>query len=233
MAGWAASTKALPSGPPNGCSLPCARLVYARDEGHAESGYGLETEYANLDAHLLEAIADLMKALEALRQTADGAGAAAGGDDGGSARLARRTGAGADRRRDGQPWLAGRHAARLDRCSWGLRRACRSRTLSTGSRSIASTGREMISASTATGSTRPGPSSVVLKPAHGALTPRPRCAAAAIGTWQRRAPARASGQAVQHFAGPSPFRLCRQAEVLVVTDIKRGDVPRWPTPMPR
>jgi len=65
--GWLGRVnEGVPSGPAERMLAAVRATVYARDEGQAESGYGLETEYANLDAPLIEAIADLMKALEAL-----------------------------------------------------------------------------------------------------------------------------------------------------------------------
>jgi ATP-dependent DNA helicase DinG len=68
MAGLAASTKACHQGLPNELLAACAQRSMRATKGQAESGYGLETEYANLDgAPSSNAIADaLVKALEAL-----------------------------------------------------------------------------------------------------------------------------------------------------------------------
>ena len=116
------------------------------------------------------------------------------------------------------------------RCSRGS--AARPRPISsTGSRSTASRGASTISGCTATGSIRPGRSP---KPCSSKRTacssPRRRCAAAArmamkAGTWPRRAPAqticcaaRAASRRRHRSIMPS------QAEVLIVTDVKRGDM---------
>ena len=66
----------------------------------------------------------------------------------------------------------------------------------------------------------------VLKPAHGALVTSATLTAG--GDWAT-ADARAGvpylGRPAAHFAAPSPFDYAAQAEVLIVTDVKRGDLP--------
>ena len=67
---------------------------------------------------------------------------------------------------------------------------------------------------------------VVLKPAHGALVTSATLTAG--GDWDT-ADARAGvphlGHPATHFEAPSPFDYATQAEVLIVTDVKRGDLP--------
>ncbi len=65
---------------------------------------------------------------------------------------------------------------------------------------------------------------VVLSPAHGVLV---TSATLALGDWDR-ADARCGANHLirrpAHFEAPSPFDYARQSEVLIVTDIRRGDV---------
>ena len=66
----------------------------------------------------------------------------------------------------------------------------------------------------------------VLKPAHGALVTSATLTAG--GGWDT-ADARVGvphlGRPAAHFEAPSPFDYAAQAEVLIVTDVKRGDLP--------
>ena len=125
--GWLGRVgEGMPSGPAERLLSAVRTTVYARDEGQAESGYGLETEYANLDPHLIEAIAEMMKALEALAKplTVLGQRLEALVEEApdwldGAAR-ARIEGAMAS------PGLAGRYAAWLDRTAGAWWRAGRS-----------------------------------------------------------------------------------------------------------
>lgn len=67
---------------------------------------------------------------------------------------------------------------------------------------------------------------VVLAPAHGALVTSATLRAG--GDWDvadARTGALHLPRAPEHFAADSPFDYARQAEVLVVTDVKRGDIP--------
>ena len=85
----------------------------------------------------------------------------------------------------------------------------------------------MMSASAATGSTRPGRfAKAVLEPAHGVLvTSRRRCAGARTGRRRKRAAGRCiCRSAAGHFEAASPFDYAANAEVLIVTDIPRGDI---------
>lgn len=66
----------------------------------------------------------------------------------------------------------------------------------------------------------------VLKPAHGALVTSATLRAG--GDWDvadARSGAPHLMRAPAHFAAPSPFAYATQAEVVIVTDVKRGDLP--------
>ena len=156
-------------------------------------------------------------------QAARRAGAAARGGARGCARLARFAGAGAGRRRDPRPVVAARDARGVDRAA---RRGSAARPIpnsSTGWRSSGSTGANMTSASTATGSIRPSRSrAAVLAPAHGVLVTSATLrggedwAAAEARTGALHLPAPA-----EHFEADSPFDYAACSEVLIVTDIKQ------------
>ncbi len=65
----------------------------------------------------------------------------------------------------------------------------------------------------------------VLAPAHGVLI---TSATLALGDWSRadeRSGVLHLDRAPEHFAAQSPFDYARQSEVMVVTDVKRGDMP--------
>ncbi|NIJ33027.1 ATP-dependent DNA helicase [Sphingomonas oligoaromativorans] len=74
--------------------------------------------------------------------------------------------------------------------------------------------------------------STVLAPAHGVLVTSATLTGAANSPeagWARaeaRAGTRHLDTAVEHFAAASPFDYAKAAEVLVVTDLKRGDMPQ-------
>ncbi|MCC6480152.1 ATP-dependent DNA helicase [Sphingorhabdus sp.] len=225
--GWLGRVnEGTPSGPAERLLAAVRATVYARDEGQAESGYGLETEYANLDAQLIEAIADLMKALDALVKPL--------------MTLGQRLEAIME---DAPDWLDGAARARIEgaMASLGWR-------IDTLRGWIALLGRgggpvdpdfvDWLAVDRGEGRefdigihrhwldpTRPV-SSVVLKPAHGILTTSATLRAG--GDWETaeaRTGAMHLEQGVAHFSAPSPFDYARQAEVLVVTDIARGDLP--------
>ncbi len=225
--GWLGRVnEGVPSGPAERLLAAVRATVYARDEGQAESGYGLETEYANLDAHLIEAIADLMKALEALVKPL--------------MVLGQRLEAIVE---DAPDWLDGAARARIEGAMASL--GWRVDTLRGW---IALLGRgggpadpvfvDWLAVDRGEGReydigihrhwldpTRPV-SSVVLKPAHGILTTSATLRSG--GDWdtaEARTGAAHLEHKVEHFAAPSPFDYASQAEVLVVTDIVRGDMP--------
>ena len=85
----------------------------------------------------------------------------------------------------------------------------------------------MTSASTAAGSIRPSRSpTAVLKPARRrARHLGDACAAARTGRPPRRAPARCTcAGAAERFEAESPFDYAACSEVLIVTDVKQGDI---------
>ena len=225
--GWLGRVnEGVPSGPAERLLAAVRATVYARDEGQAESGYGLETEYANLDAHLIEAIADLVKALEALVKPL--------------MVLGQRLEAIVE---DAPDWLDGAARARIEGAMASL--GWRVDTLRGW---IALLGRgggpadpdfvDWLAVDRGEGReydmgihrhwldpTRPV-SSVVLKPAHGILTTSATLRSG--GDWETaeaRTGATHLDHPVGHFAAPSPFDYARQAEVLIVTDIAKGDLP--------
>ncbi|MGC1469883.1 MAG: ATP-dependent DNA helicase, partial [Sphingorhabdus sp.] len=225
--GWLARVnEGVPSGPAERLLAAVRTTVYARDEGQAESGYGLETEYANLDAHLIEAIADLMVAMEALvkQLTVLGQRLEALVEEApdwlDSAARARIEGAMASlgwRVDTLRGWIAllgrGGGPADPDFVDWLAVDRGEGREYDIGIH------RHWLDP------TRPV-SSVVLKPAHGILTTSATLRSG--GDWdtaETRTGAAHLEHKVEHFAAPSPFDYANQAEVLVVTDIPRGDLP--------
>lgn len=225
--GWLGRVnEGVPSGPAERLLAAVRATVYARDEGQAESGYGLETEYANLDAPLIEAIADLMKALEALvkplmvlgqrlealvEEAPDWLDSAARARiEGAMASLSWRV----DTLRG---WIAllgrGGGPADPDFVDWLAVDRGEGREYDIGIH------RHWLDP------TRPV-SSVVLKPAHGILTTSATLRSG--GDWDTAAARTGAAHLdhdVEHFSAPSPFDYARQAEVLIVTDIQRGDLP--------
>ncbi|MBP6379707.1 MAG: ATP-dependent DNA helicase [Sphingorhabdus sp.] len=225
--GWLARVnEGVPSGPAERLLAAVRTTVYARDEGQAESGYGLETEYATLDAHLIEAIADLMVAMEALvkpltvlRQRLEALVEEAP-DWLDSAARARIEGAMASlgwRVDTLRGWIAllgrGGGPADPDFVDWLAVDRGEGREYDIGIH------RHWLDP------TRPV-SSIVLKPAHGVLTTSATLRSG--GDWdtaEARTGAAHLEHKVEHFSAPSPFDYASQAEVLVVTDIARGDMP--------
>jgi ATP-dependent DNA helicase DinG len=224
--GWLARVgEGHPSGPAERLLAAVRATVYARDEGQAESGYGLETEYANLDAPLIEAIADLMAALEALVKPL--------------LVLGQRLEALIE---DAPDWLDGAARARIEGAMASL--GWRVDTLRGW---IALLGRgggpadpdfvDWLTVERGEGReydigihrhwldpTRPV-SAVVLKPAHGILTTSATLRSG--GDWdtaEARTGAAHLDHTAEHFSAPSPFDYAQQAEVLIVTDIAKGDL---------
>lgn len=225
--GWLGRVQeGVPSGPAERLLSAVRATVFARDEGQAESGYALETEYANLDAPLIEAIADLMTAIDALVKPLTVLGQ----------RLETIV-------EDAPDWLDAAARARIEgaMASLGWR-------IDTLRGWIALLGRgggpadpdfvDWLAVDRGEGReydigihrhwldpTRPV-SSIVLKPAHGVLTTSATLRSG--GDWntaEARTGAAHFDQPVDHFAAPSPFDYAQQAEVLIVTDIQKGDLP--------
>ena len=143
-----------PFGPIEALLAEVRGTVYARAKAQ-EAGYGLETELAEPDGALVSAAAAAARDARKPAQAAGGAGAAAGSGARGCARLARRAGAGAGRRRDPRAGVAARDAGGVDRAARRGSAARPTPSSSTGWRSSGSTGANMTSRSIAAGSTRP------------------------------------------------------------------------------
>lgn len=225
--GWLGRVQeGVPSGPAERLLAAVRATVFARDEGQAESGYALETEYANLDALLIEAIADLMTAIDALVKPLTVLGqrletivedapdwldaAARARIEGAMASLGWRV----DTLRG---WIAllgrGGGPADPDFVDWLAVDRGEGREYDIGIH------RHWLDP------TRPV-SSIVLKPAHGVLTTSATLRSG--GDWdtaEARTGAAHFDHPVEHFAAPSPFDYAQQAEVLIVTDIQKGDLP--------
>ncbi len=224
--GWLARIgEAMPSGPAEKLLAAVRATVFARDEGQAESGYGLETEYAGLDAPIIDAIAGLMSALEALVRPL--------------MILGQRLEAIISEPPD---WLDGAARARIEGAMASL-----SWRIDTVNGWIALLGRgggpanpdfvDWLAVVRAEGRefdigihrhwldpTKPV-AKIVLKPAHGVLATSATLRSG--GDWtnaEARTGAAHLDHTSEHFSAPSPFDYAVQAEVLIVTDIQRGDM---------
>ncbi|MDB5738683.1 MAG: helicase c2 [Sphingomonas bacterium] len=197
----------------------------------ADAGYGIETEVAALDGPIIEAAGAAATALEQLMRPI----MALGG------RLIAVT-------EEAPDWLDGPARARIEGAAAGL--SIRARTLGGW---IAMLGRlggapdpdfvDWLAVDRIEGREYdigvhrhwldPGRplASVVLAPAHGVLVTSATLTGAATSPeqgWARaeaRSGARHLDTTVERFTAPSPFDYASAAEVLIVTDIKRGDMP--------
>jgi len=213
----------LPLGPIETLLAAVRNTTYARASA-ADAGYGIETHAAELDVGLIEAAAPATEALEALVRPL--------------ARLRQRLQAVLE---DGPDWLDSAARARVEGAIAGL--VSRSQTLAAW---IALLGRlggpadpdfvDWLAVDRVDGReydiglhrhwldpTRPL-AETVLKPAHGLIV----TSATLRGgeDWdvaEVRSGANHLDKAAIRFAAPSPFDYATQAEVLIVTDIKRGD----------
>lgn len=200
-------------------------LAYARDtDGSGEAGYGIETELAEPDAALIDAAGPAAAALERLMRP--------------MIALGRRLEAVLDEAPD---WMDGPARARVEGAIASL--GWRAETVAAWLALIARVGgpatedfvdwlaveriegreidvglhRRWLDPSKPFAET-------VLKPAHGALVTSATLRAG--GDWDV-AEARSGAQHLLHpaarFEAPSPFDYAAQSEVLIVTDVKRGD----------
>ncbi len=214
----------MPFGPIEGLLAHVRGAVYARDTA-ADAGYGLETEAAQLDGPLVGAVEPAMVALDAMLRPLVALGRrletvlaeppdwldtqARGRIEGALASLSWRTDTLA-------AWLS--LLSRLggpadpDFVDWLAVERIEGREIDIGLR------RHWLDP------TRPF-AQAVLKPAHGALI---TSATLRGGEGWEAAEARTGAahleSAVQRFEAASPFDYAAQSEVLIVTDIKRGDV---------
>jgi len=205
-------------------------LVYARDasasRSQADAGYGLETEIAEVPGDLIDAAATAANALEAVHRPL--------------VQLGKRLEAVIE---DAPDWLDAQARARVEGALASL--AWRIDTLSSWIALVAriggpadpdfvdwfaldrSDGREWDAGIHRhwLDPTRPV-AEIVLKPAHGVLmTSATLRAGGGWGGADARTGAVHLDQPPLHFEAPSPFDYARRSEVLIVTDIKRGDLP--------
>jgi len=201
-------------------------LVYARDtDGSGEAGYGIETELAEPDAQLIDAIQPAAAALESLLRP--------------MMALGRRLEAVLDEAPD---WMDGQARARIEGAIASL--GWRAETVAAWLSLVARIGGpatadfvDWLAVERIEGReidigihrrwldpTKPF-AETVLKPAHGALVTSATLRAG--GDWdvaEQRSGAQHLAHPAQRFEAASPFDYPRQAEVLIVTDIKRGDM---------
>jgi ATP-dependent DNA helicase DinG len=215
----------LPLGPVERLLAAVRATTYARATA-ADAGYGIETAALELDAALVEAAAPAAQALEALVRPL--------------VRLRQRLQAVVE---DAPDWLDAAARARVDGAIYGL--SHRTGLLGAWVSLLARLGGpgdpdfvDWLAVDRVEGReydiglhrhwldpTRPL-AETVLKPAHGVLVTSATLTGG--GDWavaEARTGAVHLDQAARRFAAPSPFDYPARSEVLVVTDIKRGDLP--------
>ena len=213
-----------PFGPIEALLAAARGTVYARGQGE-DAGYGLETEMAELDGDIVSAAAGATEALDALLRPL--------------VRLGRRLEALIE---DGPDWLDGQARARVEGAiaSLGWRTDLLSGWLSLLSRIGGPADPDFVdwlAVDRIEGRdydiglhrhwldpTRPV-ADVVLKPAHGVLITSATLKGG--GDWDN-ADARSGAvhmtRAPERFEAPSPFDYAARSEVLIVTDVKKGDI---------
>lgn len=213
-----------PFGPIEALLAAVRGTVYARGAGE-DAGYGLETEMAELDGALVSAVQPAAEALDALLRPL--------------VRLGRRLEALVE---DGPDWLDGQARARVEGAiaSLGWRTDALSGWLSLLSRIGGPADPDFVdwlAVDRIEGRdydvglhrhwldpTRPV-AEIVLKPAHGVLVTSATLKGG--GDWnvaEARSGAQHLATPATRFEAPSPFDYAAQAEVLIVTDIKKGDI---------
>jgi len=216
-----------PFGPVEALLAAVRGLVYARDaNGAADAGYGLETELAEPDAALVEAAGPAGAALDALVRPL--------------VTLGRRLEAVLAEAPD---WMDGPARARIEGAIASL--GWRTDTVGAWLALIARIGGpadpehvDWLAVDRVEGReydvglhrhwldpARPF-AKTVLEPAHGALVTSATLRAG--GDWdvaEARSGAQHLLRPAQRFEAPSPFDYGAQSEVLIVTDVKRGDLP--------
>ena len=214
-----------PSGPVERLLAAIRAMVFARDETNAtESGYGLETELADPDAGVVDAAADAAIALEALARPLTVLGQRL------EAMIA-----------DPPDWLDGSARARVEGATASL--SWRIDTLRAWISMLARAvgpvdpeyvdwlgierfeGREIdIGMHRRWLDPMKPVAEIVLKPSHGVLATSATLRSG--GDW-KNAEARTGAAHLEkpatHFSAISPFDYTAQAEVLIVTDVKKGD----------
>lgn len=222
--GWLARVgEGDPFGPIEALLSAVRGTVYARATGE-DAGYGLETEAAQLDGALVEAAGAAAEALDNLLRPL--------------VALGRRLEAVLD---DGPDWMDGPARARIEGAiaALGWRRDTVAAWLSLLARIGGPADPDFVdwlAVDRIEGRdfdvglrrhwldpTRPF-AEVVLKPAHGVLITSATLKGG--GDWaaaEARSGAAHLASAPAHFSAPSPFDYATQAQVLIVTDVKRGD----------
>lgn len=224
--GWLARlAEGTPSGPIERLLSAIRTMVFARDETNAtESGYGLETELADPDPKVIDAAADAAIAMEALARPLTVLGQRL------EAMIA-----------DPPDWLDGSARARVEGAMASL--SWRIDTLRAWISMLARAvgpvdpeyidwlaidrfeGREMdIGMHRRWLDPMKPVAEIVLKPSHGVLATSATLRSG--GDWQNaeaRTGASHLDKPATHFSAISPFDYSAQAEVLIVTDIKKGD----------
>ena len=217
----------VPSGPIERLLSAIRVMVFARDESNAaEAGYGLETELADPHAALVDAVADAAVALEALARPLTILGGRL------EAMIA-----------DPPDWLDGSARARVEgaMASLGWRIDTIRAWIAMLARAVGPVdpdfvdwlaidrfeGRDMDVGMHRRWLDPMKPvANIVLKPSHGVLATSATLRSG--GDWanaESRTGAVHLENAAQHFSADSPFDYGTQAEVLIVTDVKRGDLP--------
>ena len=214
-----------PFGPVETLLAAVRGLVYARDDSEGDAGYGLETELAEPSPELIDAASSAAHALDALYRPL--------------VTLGRRLEAVLGEAPD---WMDGPARARIEGAIASL--GWRAETVGAWLALLARIGGpadpdfvDWLAIDRIEGRewdiglhrhwldpARPF-AEAVLKPAHGALVTSATLRAG--GDWavaEARAGAPHLAHPAQHFDAPSPFDYATQAEVLIVTDVKRGDV---------
>lgn len=226
--GWLTRVaEGMPSGPLERLLSAIRIMVFARDESNAaEAGYGLETELADPDAAVVDAVADAQVALEALARPLTILGQ----------RLEALVS-------DPPDWLDGSARARVEgaMASLGWRIDTVRAWISMLARAVGPVdpdfvdwlaidrfeGRDMDVGMHRRWLDPMKPvADIVLKPSHGVLATSATLRSG--GDWanaETRTGAVHLDNAAQHFSAVSPFDYAAQAEVLIVTDVKRGDLP--------
>ena len=217
-------SEGMPLGPIETLLAAVRGVVMARATA-ADAGYGIETEAAALDGPIVEAAAEASLALDALMRPM----VALGG------RLQAVL-------EEAPDWLDGPARARIEGAAAGLH--LRARMISAWQALLGRIGGapdpdfvDWLAVDRIEGREfdigirrhwlDPGRplASIVLAPAQGVLVTSATLTGPG-GDWQRaetRSGARHLDTLVDHFAAPSPFDYASAAEVLIVTDIKRGD----------
>ncbi|MGB5079020.1 MAG: ATP-dependent DNA helicase, partial [Sphingorhabdus sp.] len=214
------------SGPVERLLAAIRTMVFARDESNAaEAGYGLETELADPDPATVDAVADTLVALEALARPLTVLGGRL------EAMIA-----------DPPDWLDGGARARVEgaMASLGWRIDTVRAWIAMLARAVGPVDPDFVDwlaidrfegRDVDIGMHRhwlnpmKPVAEIILKPSHGVLATSATLRSG--GDWsnaEARTGAAHLQHAVEHFAASSPFDYSSQAEVLIVTDVKRGDM---------